>query len=182
MAKGLLRWGLGAGLLCLAQAAAGCLLPQDDRVLPDVPSPKNRAPRIIPLRPEKSVLKLDNTGSCPPVDFEAAVEDYESSKIYARWFLRAQASDGTYDDRAKNEQALAVGTNHFTTETAKQSLQRTGAGELATAGNYIVELVAADGALVGRDPQPQALADGGTETTYAVTYDWFVTVVGGTCN
>jgi hypothetical protein len=167
---------LGAAALG-AVLYAGCLLPQDDTLLEDIPPPVNQPPAILEseVQPSSRAFTVDGGTGCPNLVFSAPVEDPDIQDIlYFDYYLdTAQVEQGTVPPNG----------NAFRTEAATYTVEFTDAGP--GPGMHLVEVLVADGPLVNGVPVPRmvTLPDGGTrvDTTYAVSYVWLMTVTGGGC-
>lgn len=82
-----------AGLLLSALAAAplqGCLIPQDDQVIPELPPKRNSLLSIVDFGPEqKKRLDFYPTGACAsPINFFVTVSDLDRGDIVrSMWFV-----------------------------------------------------------------------------------------------
>jgi len=91
LAKGLLalpRWGLR--LAWVACVASGCLIPQDDTLLVELPQRRNRPPRILENLvnpPQRITQDFGAAGRCE-LEFSVAVEDPDvDDLITVSWYL-----------------------------------------------------------------------------------------------
>jgi hypothetical protein len=158
---------------------AGCLLPQEDTILEDIPPPVNQPPAIVEseVQPSSRSFTVDGGAGCPNLVFSAPVEDPDLEDIlYFDYYVdTAQVEQGTVPPNG----------NAFRAEAATYSVDFGDAGPVQTPGMHVVEVLVADGPLVNGVPVPRTvtLPDGGTriDTTYAVSYVWLVTVTGGPC-
>lgn len=175
------RW---VGVFLLAVLVGGCLLPQDDDVLPLLPPKKNRPPRLLITTLEPTQVTSSGNGpNCLPLEFRASVEDPDIADLIAvKWYVDPA---GLGSDPVKKEQGLRIDGKTIRDDQARLSLQVTGAGELATVGRHVVEILVSDGQLIERSPQPRpiTLADGGTDLnpTYTDSAFWIVDIRPGDC-
>jgi hypothetical protein len=157
----------------------GCLLPQDDTILEDIPPPVNQPPAILEseVQPSSRAFTVDGGVGCPNLLFSAPLEDPDIQDIlYFDYYVdTAQVEQGT----------VPPSGNAFRTEAASYTVDFSDAGPLQSPGMHVVEVLVADGPLVNGVPVPRMvlLPDGGTrvDTTYAVSYVWLMTVTGGPC-
>jgi hypothetical protein len=172
----LVRWGVLSVL-----ALTACLLPQEDNILQDIPPLLNRPPRIVEgaVQPASRIFTVDGGGGCPQIVFSAPLEDPDLlDLLYFDFYVDGSTTvvaQGTVPpDGSAQRSTLATYTVSFTSP-----------GPVQTPGTHLVELLAADGPLVNGSPQPRtvALPDGGTrvDPTFAASYVWQVTVLGGAC-
>jgi hypothetical protein len=169
--------------LAVALVLPGCLVPQDDHVLADLPA-TNHPPRIAEdsVSPAR-IVNTGNQGSCPPLTFSAAVEDPDiGDPLYAYWY----ASDLT--SLATIPVATASIPNPTGTERRKDAAEFTvnfasSNNPLQAPGVHVVELIVSDGVVINRVPQPRdLLADGGVGTpSFSSSYAWVVNVTGTGC-
>ncbi len=91
-------WGAVAAL-----ALGGCLLPQDDTVLPEIPRPKNTSPQILSVEPApRTTIRVGENCRCPDSPFRIFVRDPDPQEIRSRWFVDvpqgSKYGDFTYAD------------------------------------------------------------------------------------
>jgi hypothetical protein len=66
----------------------GCLLPQDDQVLPDLPPLQNRPPRVLSQTPEDVVPVVPVVGGCERKPFAVSVDDADvGDTIRSVWLI-----------------------------------------------------------------------------------------------
>jgi hypothetical protein len=172
----------GLAMACLL-GTVGCLLPQEDNILVDIPPPLNRPPAILEaeVQPASRVFTVDGGPGCPDLVFSAPVEDPDvGDTLYFDFYVDAQS------DSALVAQGTVPPNGSATrTEPATYSVDFSTTGMVQTPGIHLVEVLVADGPLVNGMPQPKVvpLDDGGTRTdqTFAVSYTWLVTVTDGGC-
>jgi hypothetical protein len=188
LAKGLLQlppqW---LGLAWVACVAGGCLIPQDDALLEEIPQRRNRPPRIVETQvqpPERIIRDFGAAGLCE-LDFSVVVEDPDvDDLVTVRWYLDYDAQNPT---GAYREFRLANNGQPQRGDRATLSINlRAANSPLSAPGVHLVEAVVSDTRLVGRDPEPKGTVflDGGgviINPGYVVTYAWFVTTVRGDC-
>jgi hypothetical protein len=169
-----------AGLLLLL---AGCLLPQNDTILQDIPPPVNRPPAILEaeVQPTPRVFTVDGGPGCPNLAFIAPVEDPDvGDTLYYDYYVDSVATSGQVAQGTIPPSGSAVRA-----EAATYTVSFASPGPLQTPGGHFVEVLVADGPLVNGSPLPRtvSLPDGGTrvDPTFAVSYVWLVTVTGGSC-
>jgi hypothetical protein len=161
----------------------GCLLPQDDTILEDIPPPINQPPAILEneVQPSSRTFAVDGGTGCPDLVFSAPVEDPDFEDIlYYDYYVDSDATTGQVAQGTVPPSGTLVRT-----ETASYTVDFADAGPVQTPGTHLVEVLVADGPLVNGVPQPRtvALPDGGTrvDPTFSVSYVWLVTVTGGPC-
>ncbi len=161
----------------------GCLVPQDDNVLFDLPPQRNSPPRVVvgQTQPQQVVTLLLGDG-CRQPSFEAKVEDPDLKDVIRnRWFIDP---NGTHTSLFTDGQPLPESLTSIRSSSVKMPTTLFTASPLATAGTHVIELLIADGELSeGAQPFVRtvtgALPDGGrgtlTDQSYVDTYQWFVT-------
>jgi hypothetical protein len=168
-------------MVLFAMVASGCLLPQDDALIPDVPKAKNRYPRIIKetLLPGSPHTIEISDQACKQTDFGAFVEDPDiGDVINVRWFVEAPSdhSGPVYPDTISPSSTPIRNTR---VTARREMLSALLALELDSP--HKVELWIADGTFgqgVETLQREERLSDGGTikDLTYTDTYTWSVTV------
>jgi hypothetical protein len=188
LAKGLLpllpRW---LGLAWVAWVAGGCLIPQEDTLLEEIPQRKNRPPRIVETQvqpPERIIQDFGADGLCE-LDFSVVVEDPDvDDLVTVQWYLDYDSQNPTGYFR---EFRLANNGEPQRGDRATLNINlRAANSPLSAPGVHLVEAVVTDTRLVGREPDPKSTVflDGGgviVNPGYVVTYAWFVTTVSGDC-
>ena len=174
------------GRICLALTVAlgaGCLLPQEDHILEDLPPEMNQPPRILEnlLQPAGRFVSVRNGADCPNLTFLAPVSDPDvDDTIIYNFYI-----DPDLDPAFVKQSQLGNNGQADRPDPATLEVSFATTGPLQRPGEHVVEVLVSDGTLVNRDPQPRPvkLPDGGTvlDTTYAVTYAWVVTVSAGSC-
>jgi len=172
-----------AWLAVLALGLEGCLLPQNDSILQDIPPPVNRPPAILEaqVQPSPRVFTVDGGAGCPALTFSAPVQDPDvGDTLYYDYYVDSLADTGQVAQGTIPPSGSAVRA-----EAASYTVNFGTAGPLQTPGEHFVEVLVADGPLVNGSPVPRTvpLADGGTrvDATFAVSYVWLLTVTGGSC-
>lgn len=78
-------------LLCLVACAplSGCLLPQDEQVIPDLPPRRDTAPRIVGSTPPSRWISFATSAACRTnEDFKLIVEDEDTGDtLRSMWFI-----------------------------------------------------------------------------------------------
>ena len=172
--KAAARWGWWVlSAICFS----GCLFPQDEGSSGELPGQFNRPPWIDPVRPSGIYYELDDE-ACDPADFSAQVSDLDlEDVIRVNWFVTPipppTPAPGPVEE-------LIPGDSLTVARATQASLlvNRTSPGELlGTPGDYLVELLVADGELRGRTPiQPPPNDNGFQDRRYVDTHAWFVRV------
>jgi hypothetical protein len=163
--------------------AAGCLVPQDDTILEDIPPPVNLPPSIVEseVQPASRIFTVDGGTGCPALVFSAPVQDPDLQDIlYYDYYVDSLADTGQVAQGTVQPSGSLVRT-----ETATYTVDFADAGKVQTPGTHYVEVLVADGPLVNGVPIPRTvvLPDGGTriDATFTASYVWLVTVTGGPC-
>lgn len=178
---------LGAVLLG-AVLLGGCLVPQEDQILDDVPPRVNRPPRLLgktmfvngSLGP---LATLEMGDGCGPVSFEASVEDPDlNDRLRYFWFIDYDAA-GPLINRRPYDTGILDPTGVEVRTVRKLTLDP-GSVEnpLQTEGDHVVQLIVTDGLLEisdppGTEPPPDPVegVDAGNPR-FIDEYAWFVTV------
>jgi hypothetical protein len=177
-------------LLCGALAALlvqGCLLPQDDQVLPLLPPAKNTPPRIFSAKPEQTTT-LTLGDRCPRLAFSVLIEDRDVDPeitdggrryldvLRHRWFV----DDSKVGVIGRPFEASATAIR--AAAAAPELLFSAGSALAAATPNpHKLTVVVSDGEFgEGKEPRPgppQPLPDGGRieQQTYTDEYTWLVT-------
>lgn len=162
---------LGASL-CLA----GCLLPQDEAVFPDLPPRRNTPPRILDYAPPDLVTSVFVGTSCVNTTFTLSVEELDTSDtLKSQWFIDRTRSSPSYQG------ASVPGPATQRNIEAPASLLL-GLGSFLDLQRHTVEAFITDSEFtetVGTATRaPVTLPDGGVlqDTGYVVTKAWFVDV------
>ncbi|HSP78380.1 MAG TPA: hypothetical protein VLQ93_07620 [Myxococcaceae bacterium] len=174
--------GLGATLW----ASGGCLIPQEESYLSELPQPRNRPPRIVEsqVQPSERIIRGYGADLCK-LEFSIIVEDPDiGDLISAHWYVDY---DPTHSKGADLEYSLTPSSKPLREDRAyfREDFGALGS-KLSTPGDHLVEVIISDSRLVGREPQPRIikLPDGTdfADPGYTATYAWFVkTVPGGDC-
>jgi hypothetical protein len=177
------RLPLACGAVALATLLSGCLVPQEDHILGDLPPRKNQPPQILEnlLTPIDRFVTVQNGSNCPLLVFKAPVSDPDvDDRLIYNFYVDANLNPGFV-----KQATLPNGGKPERPDPAEYDVSFQVPGPLQQPGEHVVEVLVADGPLVNRDPQPRVvtLLDGGTalDPSYAVTYAWVVTVNPGPC-
>jgi len=167
--------GLAGVLLGLWMALfiEGCILPQDEVVLPELPPTKDSPPRIVKaIEPEDQVATVRAGFGQPgcedlPVAFSVAVADSDlTDKISHVWYV----------DRAQKFEALtgtSVDTRQEIRTVTSPGLLATRLRERADRQRHLVEVHVTDG-LLGEFGKVSP--GNGMDAAYLATYFWYVQV------
>src|SRR6218665_280985 len=178
-----LGWWMGVG--AAAWTLGGCLIPQDEAFLSELPIPRNRPPRIVEkqVQPSERIIRGYGSDFCS-MEFSVIVEDPDvGNTLTANWFVDYDPNQPRGADRVvrldpKDDNVVRDERAYFQPNFNSVVFDR-----LNTPGDHIVEVLVADSALVGRDPQPTVikLPDGQdfSDPGYAVSYVWFVRTEAG---
>ncbi len=177
--------GLGAAVWLLG----GCIIPQEESYLSEVPSQRNRPPRIVEqhVSPSDRIIRGYGSDNLCSLSFEVVVEDPDvDNRLLAYWFVDYDPSQTHGEDdldriNPKNRKVVRDDRPSYQVNFGSADFNR-----LNLPGDHLVEVVVTDTALVGREPEGRSvpLADGGTviDPGYTATYVWFVrTEAGGNC-
>ncbi|MCP3143811.1 hypothetical protein [Pyxidicoccus xibeiensis] len=160
---------LPALLLALVVLPACPILTRDNYL-------ENRPPRLVEelSRPEGYEVRVRAEEGCAPLEFSARVDDPDlDDDIRYRWFVDdVLVADGVVRN-TDLEQLRAV-------PLSWSEIPRVPDSPLREPGTHVVELIAADAEILGREPQPRRpRPDGGGDPTYADSRAWVVTVEPG---
>lgn len=183
-----MNWvGLGAAAWILG----GCVIPQDESFLSDIPEQRNRPPRVVEsqAQPTERIIRGYGSGDLCKLTFEAIFEDPDvDDRLIAYWYVdydptRPRSEDARNVILANNSKVIRDDRATFQVSFDSADFNR-----LNVPGDHIVEVVVTDTVLVeGREPDGSRgikLSDGGTATDpgYTATYVWFVrTEAAGDC-
>lgn len=177
------------GLALTLGLCTGCLVPQNESYLSELPIPRNRPPRIVESQVSPSdriIIGYGTAGLCE-LTFSVPVEDPDLSNILtANWFVDYDATHPRGADSVVRIEPKGGKAVRDERATFHPSFDSPDFSRLNTPGDHVIEVVVADSALVGRDPMPTVikLSDGTdfSDPGYATSYVWFVrTEAGGTC-
>ncbi|MFT3708294.1 MAG: hypothetical protein QM817_11630 [Archangium sp.] len=157
--------GVMAGLLL----SSGCLIPQDDQVLDELPPRRNTPLRIVNREPEGPQTTFYTQMSCaPPQAFTVAVSDDDTvDPIYSLWFIdqdpntvpftttpKPPSSSTVREIKAPSASTftnalanLSLGTHLLTVYVADTAFNEVD-NQLVTAGPRQVSIPASDGGTV----------------------------------
>ena len=167
--------------LWLAASTGGCPIVSQPAYLDAIP---NRPPFIIEdsAQPARSI-SVPALPGCS-VTFRVQAEDPDvNDTLISRWYFDYDATNNPspyFEAELPYAQPAADGTRQRVPATL--TIQLDAANNPLPVGDHVVEVLVADGALVGRDPAPRppigTFPDGGPieDTSYAVSYAWFVNV------
>jgi hypothetical protein len=184
------RAGLARRLLCrgaglaLALALGGCLMPQDDELLPELPPTKNRPPRILEgsAVPQQQV-SIPVGFNCTPerwagiFEFSAKVEDPDvDNPIRNRWFVDPDDKHTTVFFQGLT---LPPSTKPTRDTPVKAPANLIASSPLSTPGKRRLVLVISDGEFEeGVTPTRRLvrLPDGGLteDLSYTDSFTWLV--------
>lgn len=179
-----MRW---LGLAWVAGVASGCLIPQDDTLLAELPQRRNRPPRILEtqVQPPERIIQDFGTADRCELTFSVAVEDPDvDDLITVNWYL-----DYNPDNPTGFYRTFELANNGQAQRGDQATLRinlRAANSPLSEPGIHLVEALVADARLLsGRQPEQRRvpLADGGfiINPGYVVSYAWFVNTTGGDC-
>lgn len=137
---------------------------------------EDRPPQLVEAltHPASYELRVGADAGCAPLEFSTRVQDPDlDDDIRFRWFVD---DDLAAEGLVRNTELELVRSAPI----AWSVVPRGRGSPLELPGTYLVELVAADGELVDREPQPlRPRPDGGGDPTYADVRAWVVTVEAG---
>lgn len=172
-------------MLAAATIASGCIIPQEDHVLEELPRRKNRPPRIIPERisPPEVRVPLKNGPECQ-VEFTVAVEDPDIDNIIrVAYFVDF---DPTIEQNPTfgSPRELAPSSSTVRPETVRASFKGSSLNTtLFSVGRHFVDVIVSDTGLDDeRLPGPATVfADGGFDPGYSDRFTWVVETEAGNC-
>jgi hypothetical protein len=160
----------------------GCLVPQEDRLIDDVPPTfVNRAPRVLDEAAQPGRLTLLDTGSPCVLTFQAPIEDLDTDErgLRVRWFVDWSESNPAPFREDSVPPLLGAVRNRAVDLTL--NLDSPG-NPLRLVGEHVVELMIADGEIIGREAQQTPGPDGGIiNPKYSDIHAWFVSVKSINC-
>lgn len=166
-----------------ALLGGGCLIPQEDNILPDIPPPLNQPPRIVEtaVQPPATIFQVDGGTGCAGVVFRTPVEDPDvNDLLFFDYFV-----DANVNPNSVAQGTLAPSGVPLRTDEATYTVSFAAPGPASSPGIHLVEVVVADGPIVNRVSLPRTvpLPDGGTrvDPTFAVSHAWQMTVTDGGC-
>ncbi|MBM4379786.1 MAG: hypothetical protein FJ086_10870 [Deltaproteobacteria bacterium] len=167
-----------------APLTTGCILPQDDTLLLDLPPALNRPPRFLEdnMVPGTGITPLSNGQGCEQ-QFVAYAEDPDAADtLYVSFFIDYDKNpDVSYGS------TVITGSGSAVRGSAALTLRADQVGiPLFTVGDHAVDVVVSDEPLqTGRRPRPRpvgTLVDGGpVNSSFAVMHTWFIKTVPGDC-
>ena len=168
-----------------AWALGGCLIPQDENFLSELPVPRNRPPRIVEkqVQPSERIIRGYGADFCS-LEFSVIVEDPDvGNTLTANWFVDYDPSQPRGADRVVRLEPRDASVVRDERAYFQPNFNSPVFDRLNTPGDHIVEVIVADTALVGRDPQPTVikLPDGQdvSDPGYTASYVWFVRTEAG---
>ncbi|ATB40079.1 hypothetical protein CYFUS_005527 [Cystobacter fuscus] len=177
-------WGLGTAVWVLG----GCILPQDEYYLDELPVPRNDPPRIVENLVQPPYRILRGFGSKPrcELEFSIIVEDPNlGDTLTAYWYVDYDPNQPRGADREVTLLPKGDDPRRDERPTIKPIFNSAEFSRLNTPGDHVVEVVVADRALQGRVPQADIVqlpnGDILTNPGYATSYVWFVRTEQGNC-
>lgn len=179
--------GLAGALLLAASMLSGCLLPQDDYVLPGTPEYLNHAPRFVTVDPAKPFISTGNVPSPPltpcPLDFTVTAADEDVADILRVRFY-VDYDPVTNQGYEREFEFALTGSAERAPVTWESDVSKAGnpLGYVTTSIPHLVEAVLFDGSLgPNRQPDPRNVSDAGVNPSYAVIHQWVVQTTSETC-
>ncbi len=169
------RLALGAALGLLG----GCLIPQEESFLSELPMQRNRPPRIVEkqVQPSERIIRGYGSDTCT-LEFVVVVEDPDvADTLTAHWFVDYDPSQPRGADRLVTISPKGGTVVRDERAYLRLNFDSTDIPRLNTPGDHVVEVVVADKALVGRDPVSETIQLDGVsyeDPGYTATYAWFV--------
>ena len=180
-----LSWGPWLGLGLCVWSVSGCLVPQDADYLNELPFQRNRPPRIVEkqVQPSERIIQGYGATLCK-LDFSVPVEDPDlGNTLTAYWFIDYDPSQPRGADRVVQIDPKGDKAQRDERATFQPIYNSADFNRLNTPGDHIVEVLVADSAMVGREPQPTIykLANGEdlSDPGYTASYVWFVRTEAG---
>ena len=176
------------GLAAAVWLLGGCLIPQEESYLSEVPMQRNRPPRIVEkqVQPSERIIRGYGSDLCT-LSFSVIVEDPDvNDQLAAYWFVDYDPNQ----PRGADQVVLIESRDGKVVRDERASFQaKFGSADfnrLNLPGDHVVEVVVTDTSLVGREPNGRSftLPDGTTliDPGYTATYAWFVrTGAGASC-
>lgn len=170
-------------------ALGGCLIPQGEEYLSELPAKLNHPVRIVEkqVQPPERIIRGYGTDLCD-LDFSVIVEDPDiGDTIRAYWFVdydtnQPRGADSEVKIEPKGIKAARDERASFHSRFDPADINR-----LNIPGDHVVEVVVTDTALAGREAQPKGIIQRPDGTNYVdpgytASYAWFVrTETGGNC-
>ncbi|MGZ6071054.1 MAG: hypothetical protein ACXWK8_07535, partial [Myxococcaceae bacterium] len=151
-------------LLAAALGLAACIIPQTDNILVEpIPPALNQPPRILEdtLQPPGRFVTVKNGAGCPNLAFVVTVADANvKDTLYYNFYVDADLNPSFVKQGVIGTEGQVVRSEPATYEVSFATVN-----PLQEPGDHVVEVLVADGPLVGRTPQPPKpvdLPDGGT--------------------
>jgi hypothetical protein len=170
-----------AGLLLWAVCASmtGCLFPQDDQVLPELPPKRNSPIRILdqdPPAPRTTFFNGTACGASNPA-FKLTVDDEDvADTVRSRWFVGLQSFEGRFvsSTGSRGREVTAPTDSGFRATLANLTAGDT---ELLTVFVSDTEARVVDGKLVV-EPRSRVLPDGTPveDKGYSDSFTWVLDV------
>ncbi|WNG37369.1 hypothetical protein F0U61_29595 [Archangium violaceum] len=184
-----MKW-LGLGLT--VGALGGCLIPQNEEYLSELPVRLNHPLRLVEqqAKPSNRIIRGFGTSELCELEFSIPVEDLDlADTLVAYWFVdydpsqtRVDSIDYIFPDKGGTDAVR----DKFASFRARYNAADI--GRLSIPGDHVVEVVVTDTSLLaGREPQGKSsinLEDGTVyeDRGYTASYAWFVkTEAGGKC-
>lgn len=178
------RRAVASGLLTLAIAMLGCIVPQDFSFSDDPPPFKNNPVKIVQPDPTGTIITLNNGtggGTACSEDFAVSAFDPDlNDPITVRWYVDY---DPATNPSILREQLLSnVGSTQRGPSTVHMDLNAPG-NPLVQQGSHVMEVLVADGMLDDeRNPVAKSVdPDAGVNPSYVDRYVWIVKTVPGDC-
>lgn len=176
--------GLGAAVWILG----GCLIPQEESYLSEVPMQRNRPPRIVEkhAEPFNRIIRGYGSDLCT-LSFSVIVEDPDvSNRLAAYWFVDYDPNQPRGADQIVIIEPKGGKVTRDERASFQANFDSVDFNRLNLPGDHVVEVVVTDTSLLDREPEGRIfpLPDGGTITDpgYTATYTWFVrTEAGANC-
>ncbi|HYO54539.1 hypothetical protein [Archangium sp.] len=180
-----MKWlGLGAAVW----VSGGCLIPQNESYLNELPIQRNRPPRIVEkqVQPSERIIRGYGSDLCE-LEFSVIVEDPDvGNRLTAYWFVDYDSNQPRGADQVVRIEPKSGKVVRDERASFQASFDSADFNRLNLPGDHVIEVVVSDTALVDREPQGTLikLPDGTdfTDPGYTATYAWFVrTEAGGGC-
>ncbi len=178
-------------LLCLVVVCTpilGCLIPQDEQVIPELPKKRNSPLRIVSQFPEGPATTFYSSSTCRDRNkgFNLTIVDEDvGDTIRSRWFIDKSINTVPYEPSAR-----PPGAAQRIVEAPISASFANELSNLASGTTHLLTVYVTDSSfeevingLIAVSRTPEVLPDGGTITDRAFldSFTWVLTINGETC-